>query len=107
MKFYGFDQNFRKHADVPGLCGNIYLHGLLEKINGFDLCGSKDAMPSEDGTYPCIAVMCDGEEIESTLYIWHIAIGKDVLPKGLVVALNDNEGNVYGKRKLKAKPQYI
>ena len=87
--------------------GNVYLHGLLEQINGYDICGSTETLPTKDGEYPCTVIMLDGDRIEATLYLWHVNIGRDTIPKGLVVALNDKQGNVYGKRKLKEKPWYI
>jgi len=79
------------------LTDGIYLHGILELENGYDLV-SIDEIPEKDGIYECITEL-HNEKVPSILYFWKIN-GRN---RGLVVKRTDenaikNAEETYNKR---------
>lgn len=79
------------------LTDGVYLHGILELKNGYDLV-SMDEIPEKDGIYECTTVL-HNEKVPSILYFWRIN-GRN---RGLVVKRTDenaikNAEETYNKR---------
>lgn len=75
----------------------VYLHGILEDKNGFDLCWI-DPFPDKEGIYDCEAILQNGETIPSKLYLYFIDnfhYEGERLNRGLVVANSDRVENEY------------
>jgi len=75
----------------------VYLHGILEDKNGFDLCWI-DPFPNEEGIYDCEAILQNGETIPSKLYLYFIDnfhYEGERFNRGLVVANSDRVENEY------------
>lgn len=99
IKVYGLSQ-----ADDPdpgfvttNITPFVYLHGILEDKNGFDLCWI-DPFPKEEGIYDCDAILQNGETIPSKLYLYFIdnfPYEGERLNRGLVVANSDRVENEY------------
>lgn len=113
-RLYDDGENHKKFTILPNKIDGsdgynttpwIYLHGLIEDINGFDLCMVKEGLPShkicndsitvyEEGIYDCITII-NNEEIPSKLYLWNIYRDPVHEYKGLVVMDGDKDAMEY------------
>ena len=66
-----------------GYTDGVYLHGTLERENGYDLV-SIDEVPTYEGIYECMTIL-KHKYIPSILYFWRVN-GRN---RGLVVRKND------------------
>ena len=84
----------------------IYLHGLLEKKNGFDMVNI-DNLPKEDGMYDCI-VTIDDVQYTSMLFYWTLpAINGKKLNRGYIVAVGDVAYITDAQQKFERRAEYI
>lgn len=84
----------------------IYLHGLLEKKNGFDMVNIDD-LPKEDGMYDCI-VTIDDVQYTSMLFYWTLpAINGKKLNRGYIVAVGDVVYMTDAQQKFERRAEYI
>lgn len=65
------------------LTDGVYLHGILELENGYDLV-SMDEIPEKDGIYECTTIL-HNEKVSSILYFWKV----NNRNRGLVVKRTD------------------
>ena len=79
----------------------IYLHGELEKENGFDGCYITH-LPETDGEYEC-KVIIDEKAYAGKFYYWI----KSGLDRGLIVKVGDTEAEEFAKKKFKERAQFI
>lgn len=107
IKVYGISLNNNtvyenlKNKVVSG-AGNVYLHGNLEDMNGYDI-GFLSEIPEEDGEYPCICILANGKAHISRLFFWRT----DELLRGYVVKEDDKESLLEAKALLNKKAKYI
>lgn len=89
IKVYG-----RAHGSDDPITPWVYLHGMLEDKNGFDLC-LIDPMPTHDGIYDCEAVLHTGETYPSKLYLYFVkafcTTRDSMMNRGLIVANEDSD----------------
>ena len=86
MNIYAFtmsDDGPYNNGDYESCCGDIYLHGKLNKENGYDHCGIF-SFPKEDGVYDCNVKM----------FYWSIecsygCVNRWTRHRGLVVEIGD------------------
>ncbi len=91
--------------EIPVTYG-IYLHGLLEKKNGFDMVNIDD-LPKEDGMYDCIVTIDDVQYI-SMLFYWTLpAINGKKLNRGYIVAVDDVAYIIDAQQKFERRAEYI
>lgn len=84
----------------------IYLHGLLEKKNGFDMVNIDD-LPKEDGMYDCIVTIND-VQYTSMLFYWTLpAINGKKLNRGYIVAVGDVAYMADAQQKFERRAEYI
>lgn len=111
MIIYGIDINDEDTQPTLG----VYLHGELEKKNGYDLCKVDECesgfyRDKPDGIYPCTVVI-NGKQYESTMYLWQIPFdcGNRIVnqTKGLVVRNDDTKHMDDAKDKYERKTEYI
>ena len=99
MLVYGV--RFDKECDEMKIADGIYLHGKLERINGYDMC-SLD-IPKREGIYECCTVI--GEDMYiSKLFYWTVTNYGRKINRGLVVSISDKNGleeaqKMYDERK--------
>lgn len=79
----------------------IYLHGELEKENGFDGCYVTH-LPEVDGLYEC-KVIIDNNAYAGKFYYW-IKSGKD---RGLIVKAGDVEAEEFAEEKFKERAEFL
>lgn len=95
-----------KYAALPG---EIYLHGLIEEENGYDVCGLKE-LPEEDGIYNC-EVLTDKGVRQAKLFYWTIqlvAYGRSFTHhRGLVVQLYDDENMMTAREEFAARSTFL
>lgn len=106
IKVYG-----RKFGVNEPITSWVYLHGMLQDKNGFDLC-LIDPMPSHDGIYDCEAILSTGETYLSKLYFYKIPqynyTRLSMIDRGLIVANEDSDENHdYAKKCFVTKRQYF
>lgn len=116
-----------KHETYSEDCDTIhgvYLHGKLERKNGFDLV----YLPEYEGYFEykddriefVDVVFADGTKETAILYFWNslaiyekkplLNIPVEVecrLPKGLICAIDDAEANEYALKKFNEKARFI
>lgn len=99
MNIYAFtmrDDGPYNNGDYESRCGDIYLHGKLDKDNGYDHCGIF-SFPDEDGIYDCKVMMPNGDRRKAKLFYWSIrrddGYGEHLwtMHRGLVVEIGDEE----------------
>ena len=107
-----------------------YAHGELDHANHYDLISEEksnhfDKRHNINGE-ECIAVMPDGNEVEALFFYWkavHVHVSKKhrwwehegekpyrqilVMPRGLLVAKDDEESIKYAKRAFEEKQKYL
>jgi hypothetical protein len=106
IKVYG-----RKSTGDEPITPWVYLHGMLQDKNGFDLC-LIDHMPTHDGIYDCEAILSTGETYPSKLYLYFIPqdyFGRvSMMNRGLIVANEDSdEHHDYAKKCFVTKRRYF
>ena len=75
--------------DIPVTEG-IYLHGILERANGFDMVNI-DELPKEDGIYDC-SVIIKMVKYACKLYYWTVPwINGKRQDRGYIVNVTDTE----------------
>jgi len=79
----------------------IYLHGELEKKNGFDGCYIAH-LPEADGEYEC-NVIIDNNTYVGRFYYWNIG-GMD---RGLIVKTGDTEAEEFAEKKFKERAKIL
>lgn len=77
----------------------VYLHGKLEKENGYDLCKVDECESGfyrnkEDGIYPCTVEMTNGNRYEATMYLWQIPLAHNTKQTKALVVRNDDTKSV-------------
>lgn len=83
----------------------IYLHGLLEKKNGFDMVNIDD-LPKEDGMYDCTVTIND-VQYTSMLFYWTLTtISGKKLNRGYIVAVGD-VAYIDAQQKFERRAEYI
>ena len=112
MKIYATDYQGKIYKDKPKhlFFGGAFLHGKLEKMNGYDLFGiSREDMEYlerlDSGIQYVTVVMRDGANIKAKFFFWTVWNGKQL--KGLVVLPDDIKGNKYALKMLETKPDII
>ena len=91
------------HTKIPGW---IYLHGDVEKRNGYDIV-AMDEIPEESGIYHCKVISITGETFDCIFYFWkHI---NDIFNghHGLICLPEDGEANKDAMRKYLNKVQCL
>lgn len=109
----------------------IYLHGAVEKMNGFD-CVYIEDMPDVAGKYNCKVKLADRDDtISAVLFYWTVPFGKVsevavfgglegsglhididnpemlIKDRGLIVAINDTEHLLDAERKFNERQEYL
>lgn len=84
----------------------IYLHGNLERINGFDLV-AMDHIPTQKGIYDVNVILKNGNIHKAKLYFWTVLFAKNIRNKGLICELDDTEANKYANVKYNANSEYL
>lgn len=79
----------------------VYLHGELEKENGFDGCYVTH-LPEADGMYEC-KVIIDNNAYAGKFYYWTKS-GKD---RGLIVKAGDIEAEEFAEEKFKERAEFL
>ena len=97
IKVYG-----RKSCMDEPITPWVYLHGMLQDKNGFDLC-LIDPMTNHDGIYDCEAILSTGETYPSKLYLYFVPrytqTSLAMINRGLIVANEDtDEHHDYAKK---------
>lgn len=91
------------------LAGEIYLHGKLERENGYDLCGLKE-LPDKDRVYDC-EVLMDTRVHKAKLFYWTVqakAYNKTVTKhRGLVVAVDDSESMLTAQEEFENRSEFL
>jgi hypothetical protein len=106
IKVYG-----RKFGVDKPITPWVYLHGMLQDKNGFDLCLIAP-MPTHDGIYDCEAVLSTGETYPSKLYLYFVpryaSTQFSMINRGLIVANEDSDENHdYAKKCFVTKRRYF
>jgi len=92
-------QQGRNDKEHP-VTGYIYLHGELQKENGFDLCHI-DQLPEEEGIYDCEVRMINGLIKPAKLYFWKSK--RRNINRGLIVSADHSGDNHYAELKFKIR----
>lgn len=79
----------------------VYLHGELEKENGFDGCYVTH-LPEADGVYEC-TVIINENAYAGTFYYWTKS-GKD---RGLIIKAGDIKAEEFAEEKFKERAEII
>ena len=102
IKVYGFALNGEGKYDnqrYASTAGQFYLHGQLEDLNHYDLCGL-NVIP-EEGIHDCEVYLHNGESYKATLFCW---INREPdRPRGLVVLNSDTTYYEDAKEKYEKK----
>lgn len=102
MIVYGV--RFDKEFDEMKIADGIYLHGQLERINGYDMCSfGSFGVPEREGIYECRTVIDENMYI-SKLFYWTVTNYERKINRGLVVFISDKNGmeeaqKMYDERK--------
>ena len=77
------------NVNIPITYG-IYLHGILQKANGFDMVNI-DELPKEDGIYDC-SVIIKMVKYACKLFYWTVPMNnKERINRGYIVNVTDTE----------------
>ena len=68
----------------------VYLHGKIERINGYD-CVLLTELPHEEGKFPITIYLSDGTPYRCTMYFWYP--NGFPMGKGLICLEDDTEAN--------------
>ena len=99
MDIYGIDYNDNSKKQPWSY---VYLHGMLEDMNDYDLCYTNDKKPVEN-TRKSVRIHIKDKTIYGSLFYWY----ENGIPHGLVVADDDHEGYSEAlKQWLKYNPNY-
>lgn len=79
----------------------VYLHGELEKKNGFDGCYIAH-LPEADGEYEC-SVIIDNNTYAGRFYYWNI----EGMDRGLIVKAGDTEAEEFAEKKFKERAKIL
>ena len=79
----------------------IYLHGELEKENGFDGCYITH-IPEADGEYEC-KVIIDDKAYMGKFYYWF----RRGIDRGLIVKVGDTEAEKFAEKKFKERAEFL
>ena len=91
--------------DIPVTYG-IYLHGILEKANGFDMVNI-DELPKEDGIYDC-SVIIKMVKYVCKLYYWTVpGIRGERVDRGYIVCVTDTEHFKDAQKKYERRAECI
>lgn len=108
MLVYGLRIDFENY--VPELEGHstdyVYLHGKVEKMNGFDLVWVTE-MPTEDGIYDCEVRTCNSEELIPCKFFYWTTETPFKRDRGLIVMLGDNEHMQDAQAKFDERTPYL
>ena len=109
----------------------VYLHGELEKENGFDLLGTTKSDHSNcdlglnDGVYLVNVIFANGKTEKCLLWYWHspikfkledfFGLQRQKMPvqinngcqKGLICRIGDNESNEYALEMFNARAEHL
>ena len=111
MTVYGLEigtyEAFNK--DIKKCLDFVYLHGVLEDKNGFDLLGVDRKTYNSIHSNPiCITkvnvVFHNGDKEEGILFFWHDGDGRE---HGLIVSETDKESMDYAKEKFDNRAYYL
>ena len=97
-----------RHEKFATCCGEIYLHGELEKRNGFDEVLLKER-PDADGIYDCAVFMGDNGACKAKLYYWVVNYRNSewIRARGYVVLDSDTNGKAYAEKKFDERSEYL
>ena len=102
IKVYGFTITGEGKYDnihYANFAGQFYLHGKLEDMNYYDLCGL-NVIP-EEGIHDCEVYLHNGEAYKATLFCWvNRKVGR---PRGLIVLDSDTTYYEDAKEKYEKK----
>lgn len=108
INVYGFKINDDGKYDkdvYATVCGDFYLHGKLEKINGYDLCGIKE-IPQE-GIHKC-NVYIDDNVYKGKLFCWIAPFGTKRKKRGYVMMEGeDGEDYEWALKKYEEKAEWL
>lgn len=92
--------------EIPVTYG-IYLHGVLEQKNGFDMVNI-DELPKKDGIYDCVVTIKD-VQYASKLFYWKVAgiKARSVMDRGYIVAVDDTTHITDAQKKYKRRADCI
>ena len=101
MIIYGLEIGTHKTYEETRFLDFVYLHGELEKKNGFDLVGVTEGTYSviiscRFGKFDVEVITHDGQKEQGVLFYWH---DNDSRRHGLVVSGTDKESMVYAQDK--------
>ena len=102
MNIYGLDIETNETYEKETILLNfVYLHGILEKRNGFDLVGvtkeTNNVIESCDfGKFDVNIIFPNSEKEQGVLFYWH---GKNGIGRGLIVSEMDEESMNYAREK--------
>lgn len=89
---------------------NVYLHGKLEDINGYDICDIykceyEDQTDMPETIEDVMVCTYKGKWYTCTLYLWHTR--EFNMNKGLICLRDDKEANEYAKKCYEQKVDYF
>ena len=87
-------QALSQEDNISNLTSYIYLHGVLQDQNGYDLVYIRD-LPDERGVYEADVTLSDGSHRTAHFYRWFDG-DKD---RGLIVDTEDVDGNSFAMEK--------
>lgn len=94
--------------DAPpeiGCAGHFYLHGTLERENGYDLCGMlRKDYPKKDGIYDVTVKFNDGKpDKPARFYYWKV----NGRYRGLVCNIDDEYANRIAQYKFDERAEWL
>jgi len=104
-----YGQSVNQDDPYPSTVPQVYLHGELEKLNGFDLVYiPKEDIPKEEGIYKCkVKTWKTKEVVSAILYYWK---AKEPLFNnylGLVCKFGDDEAMEYAREQYDNKVNHL
>lgn len=110
MIIYGINKDsYEAYIPETRLLDGVYLHGILEEKNEFDLVGAKEETYNvlkscEFGKFEIDVILQNGQKENGFLYYWHDKCGKT---HGLITEINDVESIIYAKEMFEKKQSVI
>ena len=102
MKIYAENINHETYRRANFVINWVYLHGILEEINGYDIVCSSKRNSFTDGIHDVDVIFADGSCHKAKMYLWHDT-GVFNKQRGLIVDPSDTESVEYAKQCLENK----
>ena len=96
-----FDNHLYK--DIPCATEFIYLHGIIERWNAYDMVAFVDDVPTTKGIYECTVLLGTNRYSPCKLYYWK----DESKNRGLIVLETDTEANEYALSKYNEEAKFI